>query len=113
MDELKIIEGEYLSDKIPDFGPGDLVRVVTSIKRGDRDRSQRFEGVVMKIRGSGAGKTFTVRKVTQGVGVEKIFPLNSPIIKSIEILKKGKVRRAKLYYLREKEGKAAKIKEKK
>lgn len=113
MDDIKIIEGEHLLDKVPDFGPGDLIRVVTSVKRGDRERSQRFEGIVIKIRGSGTGKTFTVRKVTQGVGVEKIFPLNSPIIKSIEVLKKGKVRRAKLYYLREKEGKAAKIKEKK
>ena len=113
MDELKIIVGEHLSDNVPEFGPGDSIRVVTAVKRGDRERSQRFEGVVIKIRGSGTGKTFTVRKVSQGVGVEKIFPFNSPIIKSIEVLKKGKVRRAKLYYLREKEGKAAKIKEKK
>jgi len=113
VDELKIIEGEHLLGNITEFGPGDLIRVVTSVKRGDRERSQRFEGVVIKIRGSGTSKTFTVRKVTQGVGVEKIFPLNSPIIKSIEVLKKGKVRRAKLYYLREKEGKEAKIKEKK
>jgi large subunit ribosomal protein L19 len=113
VDELKIIEGEYLTGKKLDFTPGDLVRVNTSIKRGDRERVQHFEGTVIKIRGSGTGKTFTVRKVTQGVGVEKIFPLNSPILKSVEILKKGKVRRAKLYYLREKEGKAAKIKEQK
>ena len=113
MDDIKIIEGEHLSDNIPEFGPGDLVRVVTAIKRGDRERTHRFEGVVIKIRGSGTGKTFTVRKVTQGVGVEKVYPMNSPIIKSISVLKKGKVRRAKLYYLREKEGKAAKIKEKK
>ncbi len=113
MDELKIVEGEYLVDNRPEFGPGDLIRVVISVKRGDRERTQRFEGVVIKIRGSGTGKTFTVRKVSQGVGVEKIFPYNSPIIKSVEVMKKGKVRRAKLYYLREKEGKAAKIKEKK
>jgi len=113
VDELKIVEGEHLVDNRPEFSPGDLIRVVTSVKRGDRERTQRFEGVVIKIRGSGTGKTFTVRKVSQGVGVEKIFPYNSPIIKSIEVMKKGKVRRAKLYYLREKEGKAAKIKEKK
>ena len=113
MDEIKIVEGEHLLDKVPEFSPGDLIRVVMGVKRGDRERMQRFEGIVISIRGSGTGKTFTVRKVTQGVGVEKIFPLNSPIIKSIEVLKKGKVRRAKLYYLREREGKAAKIKEKK
>lgn len=113
MDDIKIIEGEHLLDNIPEFGPGDLIRVVTAIKRGDRERTHRFEGVVIKIRGSGTGKTFTVRKVSQGVGVEKVYPMNSPIIKSINVLKKGKVRRAKLYYLREKEGKAAKIKEKK
>jgi large subunit ribosomal protein L19 len=113
VDELKIVEGEHLLDDIPEFGPGDLIRVVTSVRRGDRERTHRFEGVVIKMRGSGTGKTFTVRKVSQGVGVEKIYPLNSPIIKSIDVLKKGKVRRSKLYYLREKEGKAAKIKEKK
>ena len=82
MDDIKIIEGEHLSDNIPEFGPGDLVRVVTAIKRGDRERTHRFEGVVIKIRGSGTGKTFTLRKVTQGVGVEKVYPMNSPIIKS-------------------------------
>jgi large subunit ribosomal protein L19 len=113
VDELKMVEGEHLLKDRPEFGPGDLIRIVTSVKRGDRERTQRFEGIVIKIRGSGTGKTFTVRKVTQGVGVEKIFPYNSPIIKSIEVMKKGKVRRAKLYYLREREGKAAKIKEKK
>ncbi len=113
MDDLKIVEGNHLVENLPDFGPGDLVRVTTSVLRGDRDRFQRFEGIVIKIKGSGTSKTFTVRKVSQGIGVEKIFPVNSPRIKSIEILKKGKVRRAKLYYLREKEGKAAKIKEKK
>jgi len=113
VDDLKIIEGNHLVDNLPEFGPGDLIRVITSVKRGDRDRLQRFEGIVIKIKGSGTGKTFTVRKVSQGIGVEKIFPFNSPRIKLIEVLKKGKVRRAKLYYLREKEGKAAKIKEKK
>ena len=113
MDELKIIEGNHLVDNIPEFSPGDTVKVAMSVKRGDRDRLQRFEGIVIKIKGSGTSKTFTVRKVSQGIGVEKIFPVHSPMIKSIEVVKKGKVRRAKLYYLRDKEGKAAKIKERK
>ena len=113
MDDLKIIEGNHLVDNIPEFGPGDTVKVVMSVKRGDRDRLQRFEGIVIKIKGSGTSKTFTVRKVSQGIGVEKIFPVHSPMVKSIEVVKKGKVRRAKLYYLRDKEGKAAKIKERK
>ena len=113
MDDLKIIEENHLVDNIPEFSPGDTVKVVMSVKRGDRDRLQRFEGIVIKIKGSGTSKTFTVRKVSQGIGVEKIFPVHSPMIKSIEVVKKGKVRRAKLYYLREKEGKAAKIKERK
>jgi len=113
VDDLKIIEGSHLVDNIPEFGPGDTVRVAMAVKRGDRDRLQRFEGIVIKIKGSGTSKTFTVRKVSQGIGVEKIFPVHSPMIKSIEVVKKGKVRRAKLYYLREKEGKAAKIKERK
>ncbi len=113
MDDLKIIEENHLVDNIPEFGPGDTVKVAMAVKRGDRDRLQRFEGIVIKIKGSGTSKTFTVRKVSQGIGVEKIFPVHSPMIKSIEVVKKGKVRRAKLYYLREKEGKAAKIKERK
>jgi len=113
VDDLKIIEENHLVDNIPEFGPGDTVKVAMAVKRGDRDRLQRFEGIVIKIKGSGTSKTFTVRKVSQGIGVEKIFPVHSPMIKSIEVVKKGKVRRAKLYYLREKEGKAAKIKERK
>lgn len=112
MDEIKMIEENYLRD-IPDFSPGDLVCVITKEIRGDKTRLHRFEGRVISKRGSGTGKTFIVRKVTQGIGIEKVFPLHSPIIDSIKVLKKGKVRRAKLYYLREKEGKAARIKEKK
>ncbi|MEO0293059.1 MAG: 50S ribosomal protein L19 [candidate division WOR-3 bacterium] len=108
-----MIEQKNSLEKGVNFGPGDLVRVNILVKRGEKERVQHFEGTVIKIRGSGNGKTFTVRKVSQGIGVEKIFPLNSPIIKSIEVLKKGRVRRAKLYYLREREGKKAKIKEKK
>jgi large subunit ribosomal protein L19 len=113
VDDLKIIEENHLVDNIPEFNPGDTLKVVMSVKRGDRDRLQRFEGIVIKIKGSGTSKTFTLRKVSQGIGVEKIFPVHSPMIKSIEVVKKGQVRRAKLYYLRDKEGKAAKIKEKK
>jgi large subunit ribosomal protein L19 len=113
MDDIKMIEEGFIRDDIPDFSPGDLVRVITKETRGDKTRLHRFEGRVISKRGSGSGKTFIVRKVTQGIGVEKIFPVNSPIIESINILKKGKVRRAKLYYLRKKEGKAARIKEKK
>ncbi len=112
MDNIRMVEENYIKD-IPDFSPGDLVRVITKEKRGDKARLHHFEGRVISRRGAGTGKTFTVRKVTQGIGVEKIFPVHSPIIDSIKVLKKGKVRRAKLYYLREKEGKAARIKEKK
>ncbi len=86
--------------KKEEFGPGDKVRVVTWMKEGDKVRKHRFEGVVIRRRGSGGGETFTVRKVVGGCGVERIFPLSSPIIESIKVLKKGKVRRAKLYYLR-------------
>ncbi len=113
MDELKIIEGKYIREDIPDFGPGDLIRVTTKIKRGNKMRLHHFEGRVIGMRGSGTGKTFMVRKISHGIGIEKIFPLYTPIIESIEVLKKGKVRRAKLFYLREKEGKAARVKEKK
>jgi large subunit ribosomal protein L19 len=90
-----VVEG-----KKEEFGPGDKVRVVTWMKEGDKVRKHRFEGVVIRRRGSGGGETFTVRKVVGGCGVERIFPLSSPIIESIKVLKKGKVRRAKLYYLR-------------
>ncbi|MCK4322242.1 50S ribosomal protein L19 [candidate division WOR-3 bacterium] len=113
MDNIKMMEENYIRNNIPDFSPGDLVRVITKETIGDKTRLHRFEGRVISKRGSGTGKTFTVRKIAQGVGVEKIFPVNSPIIDSIKVLKKGKVRRAKLYYLRKKEGKAARIKEKK
>jgi large subunit ribosomal protein L19 len=88
--------------KEEEFQPGDKVRVVTWMKEGDKVRKQRFEGVVIRRRGSGEGGTFTVRKVVGGCGVERIFPLGSPIIENIKVLKKGKVRRAKLYYLRKK-----------
>jgi large subunit ribosomal protein L19 len=99
-------------DKIPEFRPGDTVRVAVLIKEGDKKRIQNFEGVVIAIKGTGAGKTFTVRKIgANNIGVERIFPLYSDSIDRIEVVRKGKVRRAKLYYLRGKTGKKARIKE--
>jgi large subunit ribosomal protein L19 len=99
-------------DKIPEFRPGDTVRVAVLIKEGDKKRIQNFEGVVIAIKGTGTGKTFTVRKIgANNVGVERIFPLYSDSIAGIEVVRKGKVRRAKLYYLRNKTGKQARIKE--
>jgi large subunit ribosomal protein L19 len=121
-DIIREIEKEFYRTDIPDFGPGDTVRVYVKIKELKEDpktkqlvervRTQPFEGVVIRRRGSGLGETFTVRKVTQGVGIEKIFPVHSPIIEKIEVLRRGKVRRARLYYLREKKGKEARIREK-
>jgi large subunit ribosomal protein L19 len=121
-DIIREIEKEFYRTDIPDFGPGDTVRVYVKIKELKEDpktkqlvervRTQPFEGVVIRRRGSGLGETFTVRKVTQGVGIEKIFPVHSPIIEKIEVLRRGKVRRARLYYLRGKKGKEARIREK-
>ena len=111
---LRKIESKYLPKKeYPDFRVGYTVRVYYKIKEGDKERIQPFEGVVIRIRGSGAGKTFTVRRESFGVGIERTFPYYSPNIEKIEIVKIGKVRRAKLYYLRELKGKEAqrKIKE--
>jgi len=98
-------------DKIPDIRPGDLVKVYTRIIEGDKERLAPFQGVVIKIKGSDITKTFTVRKVSAGIGIERIFPIHSPLIARIEIKKKGKVRRAKLTYLRQRKGKSMKIKE--
>ena len=106
--EAKQIEGK----EIPEFRPGDTVRVAVEIKEGDKKRIQNFEGVVIAIKGRGVGKTFTVRKIgANNIGVERIFPLYSESIAGIEVVRKGKVRRAKLYYLRGKTGKKARIKE--
>jgi large subunit ribosomal protein L19 len=98
-------------DDIPDFRAGDTVKVHVKVVEGNRSRVQIFQGVVIRIHGSGVGRTFTVRKVSFGVGVERTFPLHSPIFEQIEIVTRGDVRRAKLYYLRNLRGKAAKIKE--
>ncbi len=106
------LENEQKKDSLPDVEPGDSVKVFVRIKEGNKERTQAFEGVVIKKQGGGFRKTITVRRVFQGIGVERVFPLHSPRIESIKILRKGKVRRAKLYYLRERTGKAARIKEK-
>jgi len=104
---------ESLSTDLPDFKSGDLVRVGVKVIEGSRSRVQQFEGTVIAISaGGGLSKTFTVRKISNGVGVERIFPFHSPIIDKIAILKKGKVRRAKLYYLRDRKGRAARVKTK-
>ncbi len=108
---IREIEQRYIPENIPDFRPGDTVRVHVKVKERNKERIQIFEGIVIRIRGSGTGKTFTVRKVSYGVGIERIFPFACPSIDKIEVVKRGKVRRAKLYYLRELKGKAAKIKE--
>jgi len=99
-------------DDVPDFRAGDTIKVHVKVVEGNRSRIQVFQGVVIRIHGSGVGRTFTVRKVSFGVGVERTFPLNSPIFDQIEVVTRGDVRRAKLYYLRDRVGKAAKIKEK-
>ncbi len=111
MDFIRAVEQSYLR-QIPDFSIGDTVRVYVRVVEGDKERVQPFEGVVIARRGSGLKETFMVRKVSYGVGVERIFPLHSPVIERIEVLRRADVRRAKLYYLRQKKGKAARVKEK-
>lgn len=111
MDAIRTIEEGYKRELKP-FRVGDSVRVTMRVKEGEKERLQTFEGIVISRRGSGTRETFTVRKISYGVGVEKIFPINSPLIQKIKVVKHGDVKRAKLYYLRDKRGKAAKIKEK-
>jgi large subunit ribosomal protein L19 len=108
---LKEVEKEYLKER-PDFSVGDTVRVHAIVKEGGKERVQVFEGIVIAKKGGGINETFTVRKVSYGVGVERVFPLHSPLVKKIEVKRKGDVRRAKLYYLRERLGKAQNVKEK-
>lgn len=112
MDVLQQIEKEQLRSDIPNVNPGDTVRVMVRVVEGTKERIQPFEGVCIARKGGGLRETFTVRKVSGGVGVERIFPFNSPSIAEIKILRRGKVRRAKLYYLRQLRGKKARIKEK-
>ncbi len=111
MNLLDKVERKYMDREISEFRSGDTVRVNVKIQEGDKSRIQVFEGVVIAIKRNGLSSTFTVRKVSVGYGVERIFPLYSPTIQTIEVVKRGRVRRAKLYYLRERKGKAARIKE--
>jgi large subunit ribosomal protein L19 len=113
-DLIKFVEKEFATERnpLPDFKPGDTINVHVKIKEGNKERIQQFQGTVIQRRGEGNGESFTVRKVSNGVGVERIFPIVSPFLDKIEILKRGKVRRAKLYYMKGRHGKAARIKEK-
>jgi large subunit ribosomal protein L19 len=113
MSVLKSLEAKYKKSDIPDFIPGDTLRVHVKIKEGDKERIQIFQGTVIGRSGSGIGGAFTVRKVSSGVGVERVFPLHSPNIAKIERIKQGRVRRSKLYYLRDLKGKKARIGERK
>lgn len=113
MEFIKELENELIeSNQLPNFGSGDTITVSYKIKEGNKERIQQFQGVVLQRKGSGATETFTIRKMSGNVGVERIFPINSPFIESITINKKGKVRRARIFYFRERTGKSARIKEK-
>lgn len=111
MNDLQALESAYVRDDIPDFRAGDTVKVHVRVVEGGRERIQLFEGVVLARNGSGPRASFTVRKMSFGVGVERVFPLHAPIIAKIEVVRKGDVRRSKLYYLRDRAGKSARIKE--
>lgn len=111
MEIIRAIEAEQLKKDVPQFRIGDTVKVHVRVKEGNRERIQIFEGTVMKRQNGGIRETFTVRRVAYGVGVEKTFPLHSPVVEKVEVVRRGKVRRAKLFYLRNRVGKAAKVKE--
>ena len=113
MNIIQALEQEQLRSDIPVFAPGDTVRVHVKVVEGTRERIQMFEGVVIGRQGTGVRETFTVRKISNGIGVERVFPLHSPILEKIEVITRGHVRRAKLYYLRNLRGKAARIRERK
>jgi large subunit ribosomal protein L19 len=113
MSVLKSLEGKHLKENIPDFNTGDTLRVHVKIVEGDKERIQIFQGTVISRAGGGVSESFTVRKVTAGIGVERVFPLHSPNLSKIQVMKRGKVRRSKLYYLRGLKGKKARIAEKK
>ncbi len=112
MNALKLISQNSMKSELPKFNIGDTVKVSVNIREGERERIQVFEGTVIAQNGNGISETFTVRRVSYGVGVERIFPIHSPNVKNVEVVRKGKVRRSKLYYLRDRVGKAAKVKEK-
>ncbi len=109
---IKGIEDAQLKEKVTNFKVGDTIRVYQKVKEGNRERTQMFEGTVLKRQGTGVRQTFTVRRISYGVGVEKTWPLHSPNVEKIEVVRRGKVRRAKLFYLRDRVGKRAKVKEK-
>ncbi len=111
-DLLRELQEEHQREETPEFAPGDTVRVLYRVREGDKERIQVFEGVCLGRRGGGMGESFMVRKVSAGVGVERIFPLHSPFVKGIEVVRRGRVRRAKLYYLRGLRGRKARIQEK-
>jgi large subunit ribosomal protein L19 len=111
-DLLRELEQEQLRQDMPQFAPGDTVRVLYRVREGEKERIQAFEGVCIGRRGGGISETFTVRKISSGIGVERIFPLHAPTVKGVEVVRRGRVRRAKLYYLRGLRGKAARIQEK-
>lgn len=111
MDALKIMTDGMLKEERPNINVGDVVKVHVKIREGERERIQIFEGTIIARKGSGVSETFTVRRVSYGVGVEKVFPVNSPNVAKVELVRSGKVRRSKLYYLRDRVGKAAKVKE--
>jgi large subunit ribosomal protein L19 len=112
MDVIRQLENKQVKSEIPEFGPGDTVKVHVLVKEGDKERSQIFEGVVIRRKGSGTNETFTVRKISSGISVERVFPLHSPQISKIQRVRRGRVRRSKLYYLRALKGKSARIREK-
>ena len=111
-DLLRELEQEQLRQDIPDFSPGDTVRVLYRVREGEKERIQAFEGICLARQGGGMSESFTVRKISSGIGVERIFPLHAPTVKGVEVIRRGRVRRAKLYYLRGLRGKAARIPEK-
>jgi large subunit ribosomal protein L19 len=112
MKSTDLVDNQYLRTDMPQFGPGDEVKVHVKVIEGSKERVQIFQGNVIGIQGSGVAETYTVRKVSYGVGVERTFPLHTPTVAKLEVVRRGDVRRAKLYYLRERSGKSAKIKEK-
>lgn len=111
MNLTDLVQQEQIKTDVPEFRPGDVVKVHVKVIEGNRERVQVFEGVVIARQGAGVSETFTVRKVSFGVGVERIFPIHSPVVEKLEVVTRGDVRRAKLYYLRDRIGKAAKVKE--
>lgn len=110
-DLMSVVEATQMREDVPDFDAGDTVNVHLRVVEGEKERIQQFEGVCLRRRGSGANETFTVRKVSEGVGVERVFPVHSPRIANIEVVRRGDVNRARLYYLRDRSGKEARVKE--